>query len=833
MMSSWTVAAVILSVLMSSAQATRRPYTVEDHLALEQIASARSGRSLVAWGMSPPYREIGYYGNGSGVWEHAGAALYIAQASSDRADAAPLFEAEPGASYLLQSISPDERFVVYCRAQGTQFALGVHDRQSSSRRTYDLMPATGGCEEESLLWSSPEEFLMLASAGQRPPASGARPYTGKKLAEAWESAWAGGLAVDVQDSGAAASGLQPAHLPRLVMVNARTGAVVTLASGQFDGLTASPTGRFVAATRPGGEGRQAARCDSGGGGDHELVVFDMEKASDAVFAGPQLAVASGSLNWSTTDDRLAFFACSEAGESMRIYGWDAAAGSLTSYLHSGLDLVSRRERGLYQQPERFVWIGDRLAVYARRHDGDEAKFTPRNVQLFGGEGQLPRADWYLLGPEGEIDGLTSRLRSPSPFVLSATDDSMTVVADDNLWSVRANGEQSPLTAFDQARLELPLSERFALHPAPLQRNVILIDSGRDPAFLLVDTSTGRVRRVRSPAPTAEYIASAFDAGAVLFRLDDGDGTRLVLAHENGSSTVLRALNRHLAEIERTEWQTVSYEVTVSGKPQQTRSCILFPPGFEPGRKYPVIVEVYPTRRAHCTDPSWQKFVGIGRSPHSVSAHLLAGQGYIVFQPNAAAELIRAGDNPIGGLTSVVEQGVQELVERGLADPARVGLMGFSQGGLASLWVATQSSMFAAVVSLNGWSDLYTNFYDSTYHQSFYADQFQFDGSAYRYLPSVGGAFAMGRSPHADAQAYVSASPLHHADKVSAPVLLIHSDMDMFPLHQYERMYAALRHHGHGARLLRYWGEGHAPSSPENIRHMWGQIFDWFERHLPN
>jgi dipeptidyl aminopeptidase/acylaminoacyl peptidase len=64
--------------------------------------------------------------------------------------------------------------------------------------------------------------------------------------------------------------------------------------------------------------------------------------------------------------------------------------------------------------------------------------------------------------------------------------------------------------------------------------------------------------------------------------------------------------------------------------------------------------------------------------------------------------------------------------------------------------------------------------------------------------------------------------------VTAPIMLIHSDMDTFPITQYDRMFTALNLLGKRAELRRYWGEGHSPSSPANIRDMWGEIFEWFE-----
>jgi dipeptidyl aminopeptidase/acylaminoacyl peptidase len=67
--------------------------------------------------------------------------------------------------------------------------------------------------------------------------------------------------------------------------------------------------------------------------------------------------------------------------------------------------------------------------------------------------------------------------------------------------------------------------------------------------------------------------------------------------------------------------------------------------------------------------------------------------------------------------------------------------------------------------------------------------------------------------------------------VSAPVLLIHLDMDGFDVTDYTAFLTSLYIYKKDARLLIYQGEGHAPSSPANLRHMWKNIFSWFDGYL--
>lgn len=73
------------------------------------------------------------------------------------------------------------------------------------------------------------------------------------------------------------------------------------------------------------------------------------------------------------------------------------------------------------------------------------------------------------------------------------------------------------------------------------------------------------------------------------------------------------------------------------------------------------------------------------------------------------------------------------------------------------------------------------------------------------------------TPFEDLDVYVRNSPVLLASRITTPVMLVHSDMDDFPLSQFDALYGALSRAGKDARYVRYWGEGHSPSSPANIR----------------
>ncbi len=350
---------------------------------------------------------------------------------------------------------------------------------------------------------------------------------------------------------------------------------------------------------------------------------------------------------------------------------------------------------------------------------------------------------------------------------------------------------------------------------------------------LIDLATGAANEIATEGAQADPIAASPQSRAILYRNVTGkDGDAVWLQRAGAPPHRLRALNTNLRDVARTSMARISYEVATASGEKKVDGCVLLPPDYQPGRRYPVIVDVYPGRGAgDCTGPEAIGPTRLDTLPVAASPHLLATQGYIYFSPNLAKDVIARPAAPLAGMTDATLRGLDALVAQGYADPARVGLFGVSQGGFSSLWVATQTDRFKAVVSMNGWADMYAHYFDTTYSQRAFpgrvAAQRQHDALCvfgrrrlqYRQDAATG------------SDAYIRNSPLFNADKVTTPILLVHSDMDGFNLSQYEAMFTALYQQRKEARLLQYWGEGHSPSSPANIRDLCREMLTWFDSHL--
>ena len=168
-------------------------------------------------------------------------------------------------------------------------------------------------------------------------------------------------------------------------------------------------------------------------------------------------------------------------------------------------------------------------------------------------------------------------------------------------------------------------------------------------------------------------------------------------------------------------------------------------------------------------------------------------------------------------------GVEKLVESGIADGDRLGLMGHSYGGYCVNALVTQTSRFKAAVNISGLCNLV---------------------SAYGVLTDAGdspnvaraetGQLRMGGAPWQCAERYVANSPVFHLDRVVTPLLLVHGELDnTCRLSQAEEMFTGLRRLGREAVLLCYRGEGHWPGTWQytNAVDYWERILDWFDTYL--
>jgi dipeptidyl aminopeptidase/acylaminoacyl peptidase len=248
--------------------------------------------------------------------------------------------------------------------------------------------------------------------------------------------------------------------------------------------------------------------------------------------------------------------------------------------------------------------------------------------------------------------------------------------------------------------------------------------------------------------------------------------------------------------------------------QKLKGTLLLPAHYKEGSRYPLIVWVY---GGDSGSTHLDTFGVIG--PNPLNMQLLATRGFAVLFPDAPQTL----GTPMFDLAKTVLPGINEIVNLGIADPDRVGVIGHSYGGYSALSMIAQSKRFAAAIVISGLGDLIANYggMDGT-------------GSAYGIAIAEHGQGLMEGTPWQFRDRYIENSPFYFLDRVSTPLLIVHGDADVFvPPFLADQVFVGLRRLGREVAYAKYHGEGHDPgfwSYPNQVDYC-NRLIDWFERHL--
>jgi dipeptidyl aminopeptidase/acylaminoacyl peptidase len=204
------------------------------------------------------------------------------------------------------------------------------------------------------------------------------------------------------------------------------------------------------------------------------------------------------------------------------------------------------------------------------------------------------------------------------------------------------------------------------------------------------------------------------------------------------------------------------------------------------------------------------------------AHARAGKGYAIFKPNYRGSTGYGNDvlrDMVGHYflhaDDDVLTGIDYLVERGIADPDRLGTLGWSAGGHMTNWLITQTDRFKAASSGAGASN-----WISMYAQS--------DVRIYR-TP-----WFLGDPWHADSplQTYREHSPIFYIHKAKTPTLILYGENDKrVPLPQGFELYRGLKANNVPTELVVFPRSGHGPRELRHRLYRMNKEFQWLEKYI--
>jgi len=245
---------------------------------------------------------------------------------------------------------------------------------------------------------------------------------------------------------------------------------------------------------------------------------------------------------------------------------------------------------------------------------------------------------------------------------------------------------------------------------------------------------------------------------------------------------------------------------------RVQGWLMLPKDYNPGKKYPLIVEVHGGPAA-AVEARWG--AGGPLSPAAFSA-----LGYFVLQPNPRGSFgqgeaftqANRKDFGYGDLRDILA-GVDAVEAKYPVDPHRVGLTGWSYGGFMTMFAVTQTHRFRAAVAGAGISDWLSYYGENS------IDQWM--------IPFFGA------SVYDDPAVYAKSSAINFIKQARTPALVVVGDRDgECPAPQSFEFWHALRDLDVPTQLVVYPHEGHGFVNPAHRRDVLERAAEWFARYMP-
>lgn len=243
-----------------------------------------------------------------------------------------------------------------------------------------------------------------------------------------------------------------------------------------------------------------------------------------------------------------------------------------------------------------------------------------------------------------------------------------------------------------------------------------------------------------------------------------------------------------------------------------RGALLLPAGYEPGKRYPTIVNVY---GGSSRSNSLFRYGLSGAGVEDMQ--IFATRGYAMLLPDTPID--REKHSPMSEIARTVLPGVDRVIALGIADADRLGVMGHSYGGYSTLSIVVQSPRFKAAMASASMSNLI----------SMYGEFRNGESGGIGYLEKGQG--DMGDTPWKERDRYVANSPFFFLDRVQTPVLLVHGGLDV--PENAEQTFVGLRRLGKPVELAIYEGEQHWEGTWGFFNQVdyWKRMLGWFGRYL--
>lgn len=604
--------------------------------------------------------------------------------------------------------------------------------------------------------------------------------------------------------------------------------LIDLDSGQQQPLTGGDGSFSSPQWSP--DGSRIAYIGQGGDGDSQLHVLWL--ASGRVTEITDGPYSPSALSWSPDGSRIAFNRFVPAEPPRLVKPLKAPEGANWAPAPTVIDRPVFRIDGQgflpHGQTQRFVVPADggpvrQITDGPYPNSGPAAWSTDGTALIFAA---VRRDDWELESRDtelyrfdlksGEFDVLTDRYGPDQSPAISPDgrrlawlgfDDELMSYTNTDVWLMPVDGGKPENLTGD------------------LDRNVdklVWADDGKSLYIAYSDQGTGVVERLRLNGERARvaddlggttlgrpYASGDFDAGGgkVLFTRTTPTRPADLVVVDRGNERRLTTMNAELlANRQLARVEEIKYPSSLDGL--EIEGWVAYPPDYEAGRRYPLILEIH-----------GGPFADYGPR-FSMEVQLMAAQGYVVLytNPRGSTSYGAGFANEIhhaypGNDYHDLISGVDHLIERGIADPDRLFVTGGSGGGVLTAWIVGSTDRFsaAAVVKpvINWTSFVLTGDLTPFFHKYWF--------------PAL---------PWEAPEHYFERSPLSKVGNVNTPTMVMTGEADWrTPMWESEQFYQALKLRGIDTLLVRIPEAPHGIAArPSQLVTKIQHILAWFDRY---
>ncbi len=284
-------------------------------------------------------------------------------------------------------------------------------------------------------------------------------------------------------------------------------------------------------------------------------------------------------------------------------------------------------------------------------------------------------------------------------------------------------------------------------------------------------------------------------------------SEVAVVRDGAEAQVLTSVNddvfghRTLGEVEEIRWAS-------SHDGREIQGWIVKPPGFDPARRYPLILEIHGGPFANYGD----RF--------DVEKQAMAAAGYVVFYPNPRGSTSYGEEfgNLIhhaypGNDFHDLDSGVDAVIALGYVDPDQLYITGGSGGGVLSSWSIGMTDRYRAAAVLYPVINWYSFAVSSD-------------------IPITVARYWFPAMPWEDPEHYMERSPISLAGNVTTPTLIMTGTEDYrTPMSESDQYYQALKLNGVEAVLVKVPGEPHGiRTRPSHYMQKIKYIVGWFDRY---